>query len=360
MRRALQLAARGEGAVEPNPAVGAVIVDENGNLVGEGWHEQFGGPHAEVNAIAAAGANTTGKTMFVTLEPCSHHGKTPPCAEAVIRAGFKKVFVATPDPSPHTAGKGIEQIRATGVEVEVGLLEDEAKQLIAPFLKLLQTGRPYVHAKWAMTLDGKIAARTGHSQWISNSASREITHQIRGRMDAIVVGAGTAAVDNPTLTARPSGPRTATRIVIDTHARLPLDSELVRTISDAPVLLAIGADAEETRIEQLQAAGVEVLQFVTEGATGVPLHNLLDELGRRGMTNILVEGGGRLLGSFFDGNLVDEAHVFIAPKIVGGAEAASPVGGVGLEEIPEPPSLEKPTITVVEGDIYIRGAIRKS
>jgi diaminohydroxyphosphoribosylaminopyrimidine deaminase/5-amino-6-(5-phosphoribosylamino)uracil reductase len=360
MRRALEVAAWGTGRVEPNPQVGAVIVDEQGTPFGEGHHEQFGGPHAEVNVIAAAAGNTAGKTLFVTLEPCSHHGKTPPCAQAVIEAGFAKVVVAMLDPSPHTAGRGVQQLRDAGIEVEVGLLEADARDLVAPFLKLLTTGRPYVHAKWAMTLDGKLATRTGHSQWISSPESRAIVHELRGRIDAVVVGAKTVAGDDPLLTARPVGPRTATRVVVDSQAQLPLDSQLVKTVSEAPLLLATRNEAAPTRVEQLRNAGVEVVQFDSPEGNGVPLPELLDELGRRQMTNVLFEGGGTVLGSLFDEQLVDEVHVFVAPKIVGGYSAIMPIGGIGLEQIPELPSLNAPSITIVGGDAYIHGRINKT
>ncbi|QDT50915.1 Riboflavin biosynthesis protein RibD [Symmachiella dynata] len=357
MRRALEIAAWGTGRVEPNPQVGAVIVDEQGTLIGEGHHQQFGGPHAEVNAISAAAGNTAGKTLFVTLEPCSHHGKTPPCSEAVIEAGFAKVVVAMLDPSPHTAGRGVQQLREAGIEVEVGMLEADARALVAPFLKLLTTGRPYVHAKWAMTLDGKLASRIGHSQWISSPESRAIVHELRGRMDAIVAGAKTVASDDPLLTARPVGPRTATRVVVDSQAELPLDSQLVKTISEAPLLLATRNEASPERVEQLRSAGVEVVQFASPAGTGVPLGELLDELGRRQMTNVLFEGGGTVLGSLFDEQLVDEVHVFVAPKIVGGLSAVTPVGGIGLEQIPALPSLNSPSMTIVGGDVYIHGCV---
>lgn len=221
MRRALELARQGEGYVEPNPMVGAVIVDDYLQCLGEGFHRQFGGPHAEVNALREAGARAQGATLYVTLEPCNHHGKTPPCVDAVLQAGLRRVVVGMPDPFAKVNGAGIARLREHGVAVEVGLLEAEVRRLNAPFRKLVETGIPWVHAKWAMTLDGKIAARTGHSQWISGAASRAVVHRLRGRMDAIVIGIGTALADDPLLTARPAGPRVATRVVLDSTARLP-------------------------------------------------------------------------------------------------------------------------------------------
>lgn len=357
MQRALELAARGVGYVEPNPAVGAVIVDDNLNLLGEGYHEQFGGPHAEVHALKQAGEQARNATLFVTLEPCSHQGKTGPCARAVIDAGIKKVVIGIQDPAPHVDGKGIQQLKAASIEVEVGLLAEEITRLTAPFIKRITTGRPWVHAKWAMTLDGKIASRTGLSKWISNEASRNRVHQIRGRMDAVMIGSGTAGKDNPLLTVRPAGPRKPTRIIVNSRADLPLDSQLVLTIEQAPVLVIASPVAPEENIKRLSDAGVEIIQL---SADPLSLASLLDDLGKREMTNILVEGGGRLLGSFFDQNLVDEVHVFVAPKIVGGEHAVTPVAGVGLDEIPDLSQLEHPEFQVIEDNVYIHGYFKRA
>ncbi|HEY3967178.1 MAG TPA: bifunctional diaminohydroxyphosphoribosylaminopyrimidine deaminase/5-amino-6-(5-phosphoribosylamino)uracil reductase RibD, partial [Planctomycetaceae bacterium] len=321
MRRAIEIARRGAGLVEPNPLVGAVIVDEGLRLLGEGWHEKFGGPHAEIMAIANAPGAVRGATLYVTLEPCCHFGKTPPCVDAVLAAGLRRVVVAMSDPFPAVAGQGLRKLREANIEVEVGLLEVDAKRLTAPFRKLVEQGRPYVHAKWAMTLDGRLASRTGASKWISNETSRAVVHQLRGRMDAVVIGIGTALADDPLLTARPAGPRVATRVVLDSHARLPGEAQLVNTIGQAPLLIVVGPAAPGERIAALRGRGAEVLQLAA-GPTGS--HNnrpavaaLLAELGRRRMTNVLVEGGGEILGAFFDAQFIDEVHVFIAPKLLG-------------------------------------------
>ena len=372
MARALHLAERGEGLVEPNPLVGAVIVDSALRLVGEGWHERFGGSHAEVNALGRAGSSAAGNVLFVTLEPCCHFGKTPPCTEALIAAGIKRVVIAAPDPFPQVAGKGITRLREAGIQVEIGLLEQQARELTAPFRKLVELGTPFVHAKWAMTLDGKLASRTGTSRWISNPSSREIVQHLRGRMDAIVIGGGTAAADDPLLTARPAGPRTALRIVVDSQARLSLDSQLVRTANEIPVLVAASAAAPADNLRRLREAGVEVVTFParrtadTETGTGSGNFNsgqtdvpaLLRELGRRRFTNLLVEGGSKLLGSFFDLGLIDMAHVFVAPKLVGGSRAMTPLGGHGLAEMSHAVQLEAPQIQILEGDVYIRGRLK--
>ena len=365
MQHALALAARGLGRVEPNPAVGAVLVDDERRLIADGFHQVFGGPHAEVNALAAAGPAARGATLFVTLEPCCHHGKTPPCSAAVIAAGIKRVVVAMADPFPKVAGGGIAELRAAGIAVDVGLCENNARRLVAPFLTLTTLGRPFVHAKWAMTLDGKIASHSGHSQWISNTASRRVVHELRGRMDAIIIGIGTALADDPALTARPPGPRTPLRVVVDSRSRLPLDSQLVRTAGDVPVLLATTPHGDIARMRELVSTDIEIISLPFANAAPstphpqVSLPDLLEELGRRRLTNVLIESGGSLLGSLFDLNLIDELHAFIAPKLVGGAHAASPLAGVGLEQIPNLPQFDAPTITLLGGDIYFNGRIQR-
>jgi diaminohydroxyphosphoribosylaminopyrimidine deaminase/5-amino-6-(5-phosphoribosylamino)uracil reductase len=355
MARALELAERGRGAVEPNPLVGAVAV-RGGVAVGEGWHERYGAAHAEVHALARAGEAACGATLYVTLEPCCHHGKTPPCADAVIRAGIVRVVSAMSDPFPQVAGQGFARLRAAGVAVDVGVGEAEARRLNAPYLKLLATGMPYVHAKWAMTLDGKIATRAGHSKWVSNRASRQLVHGLRGRMDAVVVGIGTALADDPLLTARPPGLRTAVRVILDSGGRLPVTAQLARTVGEAPVLVVTGGQNEAT--EALRQRGCEVLPL--PGLDGRPdVVAVLRELGRRRMTNVLVEGGAAVLGSFLDAGAVDEVHVFIAPRLAGGARALSPVGGVGVAALADGLALTGWTATTVgDGpapDVYLHG-----
>lgn len=355
MSRALVLAARGVGSVEPNPMVGCVIV-RGDKIIGEGWHRRFGGPHAEVEALRSATEAVTGATMYVTLEPCCHQGKTPPCTQAIVDAGIRRVFVAARDPFPRVNGGGIRQLREAGVEVEVGLLADQAEQLNSPYLKLVRQGRPWIIAKWAMTWDGKTATRTGSSQWISGQASRRIVHELRGRMDAIIVGRGTAAADDPLLTARPPGRRVATRIVVDSSASLSLDSQLVRTVKDAPVILAAGPQADNEACQRLRRAGVEVWQSPEPDPT-VRLTLLLDELGRRQFTNALIEAGGTLMGAMFDARLIDEIHVFLAPKLVGGSEAHRPIGGLGLEDMTQAIPIVAPEMEVIDGDIHLHGRI---
>jgi diaminohydroxyphosphoribosylaminopyrimidine deaminase/5-amino-6-(5-phosphoribosylamino)uracil reductase len=343
MREALALAERGRGYVEPNPLVGAVVVRKD-VVVGEGWHRRYGEAHAEVNALAAAGEAARGAALYVTLEPCCHFGKTPPCTDAIIRAGVARVIAAMSDPFPQVAGRGAELLRQAGIDVTVGVCEDEARRLNAPYLKLLATGRPYVHAKWAMTLDGKIATRSGDSKWISNEASRRRVHELRGRMDAIVVGIGTVLADDPLLTARPPGPRTAVRVVLDHRGRTPPTSQVAQTARETPTWIVTAREPAP----YLSAVGCEVSSVAGVGA-------LLDEMGRRRMTNVLVEGGAGVLGSFLDAREIDEVHVFISPRLAGGLDAKTPVGGHGADKIADALALMEWGSEMIEGDVYLHG-----
>ncbi len=359
MQRALELALRGEGFVEPNPMVGAVIV-RDGQVVGEGWHRRFGDLHAEAEALQVAGERSRGATLYVTLEPCCHFGKRPPCADAVIAAGISRVVAAVQDPFPKVAGGGFERLRQAGLQVEVGLHETEARDLIAPFTHLVTTGRPWVIAKWAMTLDGKIATHTGDSKWISGEESRAIVQRLRARVDAVMVGRGTAAADDPQLTARlPAGatpPRIATRIVLDSQASLRPDSRLVATARETPVLVVAGPEAKASTLADLTSAGCETLQLTAHERRG-HIEDLLRELGRRGMTNVLVEGGAQLLGSLFDLERINEVHTFIAPIIVGGDKAPSPVAGSGASFIRECKKLKNLTQQTIGSDVYLSGRL---
>ena len=363
MVQALQLAARGEGYVEPNPMVGCLIAREE-EVLATGWHRQFGGPHAEVAAIDAAekaGEELRGATLYVTLEPCCHHGKTPPCTEAIINSGIRRVVIARRDPFPQVDGGGIAQLEAAGLEVLTGCLAAEAQDLNAPYLMRVSNNRPWIIAKWAMTLDGKLATVTGDSRWISSAASREVVHRLRARMDAILVGRETAVADDPLLTARPQDDmiaRTATRIVLDSSARLPLNSQLVRSARQTPVLVAVAESAPRKSCSSLQASGCEV--FYCLGASrGERVAYLMQELARRGMTNVLVEGGSQVFGCLLDAQLMDEVHVFIAPKLVGGDEAPSPLAGFGKSHMSA--AVELSTKVIAAGpdeDVYVVGRRR--
>ena len=355
MRRALELAERGRGYVEPNPLVGAVVVRED-RAVGAGWHQRYGEAHAEVHALAAAGAAAAGATLYVTLEPCCHHGRTPPCTEAILRAGIARVVAAMADPFPQVGGKGLELLKRAGLQVQCGMAEKEARRLNAPYLKRLATGWPYVHAKWAMTLYGKSATRTGASQWISNAMSRHVAHALRGRMDAVVVGIGTVLADNPRLTARPPGPRIACRVILDSSARLPEESHLARTARQIRVLVVAGTDCPKQRRQVLERLGCEVLPLEGPG-NHASVASLLAELGRRGMTNVMVEGGAAVLGSFWDARAVDEVHIFLAPRLMGGKDARSPLAGSGAAAMNEAVTLAHCHVRELAGDIYVNGLL---
>jgi diaminohydroxyphosphoribosylaminopyrimidine deaminase/5-amino-6-(5-phosphoribosylamino)uracil reductase len=359
MQRALDLAESGLGMVEPNPPVGCVIALGK-NVIAEGCHQHYGGRHAEVNALENVPPEfrneLSSATLYVSLEPCCHHGKTPPCVSSILRSGIRRVVVAVRDPNPVVSGKGIKALLNAGITVEIGIGESQAKRQLAPYIKLVKRGIPWVIAKWAMTLDGKIATRNHDSQWISSPESRRIVHDLRGRMDAIIVGIGTALTDDPLLTARPPGPRTATRIVLDSMARLPIDSQLARTIGEAPVLVVVGPGCDEGTVEKLRNAGLDV--YSTSGTSAEDRSQcLLEELGRRRMTSIMVEGGATVLGTLFDADYIDEVHAFVAPKLAGGLTSPTPIAGHGIPDMQHALTLEHVIWQQVDEDIYLRGFV---
>jgi len=326
MRRALELATRGLGAVEPNPMVGAVIVAA-GREIACGWHRAFGQPHAEREALAAAAEaerDVRGATMVVTLEPCSHHGKTPPCTDALIAAGIARVVVAMVDPDDRVAGRGIAQLRAAGVAVDVGVCEPAAREMLAAYVKLRTTARPWVIAKWAQTADGYLALPAGQGRWISGEASRRKTHELRGICDGICVGSGTVLADDPLLTNRSGAGRPCARVVLDGRLRTPTDCRLVASASSGPAVIvattARALAAGAARAADLRRRGVELLALPAgEGGRGVDLAALLDELGRRQWTRLLVEGGAGVLEAVTGARLADELWAFVAPHRVGKA-----------------------------------------
>ena len=360
MRRALQLALRGQGYVEPNPMVGAVLV-RAGEQVAGGWHRRFGGPHAEVEALADArgrGIDPAGCEMYVTLEPCCHHGKTPPCTEALIAAGLTKVHVALLDPFDAVAGRGVAQLREAGVEVEVGLCEAEARRLNAPYLKRLATGLPWVIAKWAQTLDGRIATAGGDSRWISNEQSRKYVHQLRGRVDAVMVGIGTALQDDPLLTARHGRPRRqAQRVIVDPDLRLPPSAQVLG--AGPPVTLAARQavlDRSNDAAADLAARDVELfgLPEGTPGTSRLPLAPLLAHLAERhAATNVLVEGGAALFGTLLAQDLVDQVIAFVAPKLLGDQAALSAVTGLAADRIADARRLDLEQVKRFGDDVML-------
>lgn len=335
LARTLELAAQGRGRVSPNPLVGAVVA-RDGEVLGEGWHTAYGEPHAEVEAIrAAANADLAGATLYVSLEPCCHAGKQPPCTDAIVAAGIGRVVVASDDPTEKASGRGLGILRDEGIEVEVadGELAARARLLNQPFRKHARTGRPWVLFKSAMTLDGKVATRAGDSKWISSEESRRRAHHWRAEQDAVVVGIGTALADDPQLTARIEGvaqqPR---RVVFDALARLPLDSQLVAAASEIPLTVVVSRAAPRTATDALETHGAEVIVATGEHEPARVV-SALDQLGAVGVGSILLEGGPRLAGAFFDAGEIDELRLFLAPLVLGGRTARDPLEGEGVETI---------------------------
>jgi diaminohydroxyphosphoribosylaminopyrimidine deaminase/5-amino-6-(5-phosphoribosylamino)uracil reductase len=341
LARAIELAANGSGAVRPNPVVGAVVA-RDGEVLGEGWHEKFGAAHAEVNAIEACGmADLGGATLYVSLEPCCHEGKTPPCTEAIMQAGIRRVVIASDDPTEKASGRSLGILRDEGVEVVVadGELAARARLLNQSFRKHARVGRPWVLFKSAMTLDGKVATRTGDSKWISGEDSRLLAHRWRASVDAVVVGIGTALADDPQLTARPDGllvergeqPR---RVVFDSLARVPLNSQLVAATSEIPLAIVVSRAAPRSETDALEAAGVQVIVATGENEPA-RVRSALDQLGSMDVTSVLLEGGPHLAGAFLDAGEIDELRLFLAPLLLGGSAARDPLEGEGVERISE-------------------------
>ncbi|MGD9109348.1 MAG: bifunctional diaminohydroxyphosphoribosylaminopyrimidine deaminase/5-amino-6-(5-phosphoribosylamino)uracil reductase RibD [Phycisphaerales bacterium] len=359
MQAALKLAVRGIGSVEPNPAVGCIIV-KSGQVIGKGWHKKFGGPHAEINALEdckSIGANPKDATMYVTLEPCCHEGKTPACTEAIIEAGVGKVVVAMLDPSENVNGKGIVQLQQAGIKTQIGICREQAKLLNAPFIKHATTGKTWVILKWAQSIDGKLAwaQQDNEHRWISCAKSRDDVQKLRGRVQAILVGIGTVLADDPLLTVRPSKGKTLTRIVLDSQLRIPLDCQLLKTAKKQPVLIIAYETAGETnaqKLEQVEASGAEVLTFPDlHGKSN--LHFVMEQLSKRGCQQLLIEGGPSVISSFLREKLADEICVYVAPKILAGKGAKSIKSSlIGFSNSFE---LNNVTITSLEDDARITG-----
>lgn len=361
LRRAIDLAAQAYGRTSPNPLVGAVIV-KDGDAIGEGFHAAAGEPHAERVALASCREDPAGATLYVSLEPCAHHGRTPPCVEAIIEAGISRVVVASEDPSLEASGRGLGMLRDEGITVEMaGNGAGEAARLLnQPFRKHVRTGRPLVILKSAMTLDGKVATSTGDSQWISGEASRARSHRWRAEVDAVVAGIGTALSDDPRLTAwRLDGPgECSRRVIFDSEARLPVTSQLVRSVDESPVIVICSRAASRTATQALEAAGVEVVTVAGENETA-RIAAALDELGAREIQSILLEGGPHLAGSFFDAGEVDELRTFVAPIVAGGRQARPPVEGQGVEVIHDAPRALSTQVECVDDDVLITARLRQ-
>lgn len=353
MRLALTLAKKGLGLVNPNPMVGAVIVKDDA-VIGQGWHQRYGGPHAERNALEACTASPKGATLYVTLEPCCHYGKTPPCTEAILERGIQRVVIGAFDPNPLVAGAGAAFLRDRGIQVTVGVLEEECKGLIRSFSKFITTGLPFVRMKYAMTMDGKIATRTGHSKWITGEEARLLVHKARLECSAVMVGVQTVIQDDPALTCRLPGGRNPLRIICDTRLRTPLSSNLVRTASQVPTLIATGCKEKDKQRPYLekQCRLLEIPEF--EGH--IDLSELMAALGRQNVDSVLLEGGGALNWSALRQKIVDEMQIYIAPKIFGGP-GVSPVGGMGVSLPEDAFRLRQPSLSKIGADYCIEGAV---
>ncbi|MFN6300577.1 MAG: bifunctional diaminohydroxyphosphoribosylaminopyrimidine deaminase/5-amino-6-(5-phosphoribosylamino)uracil reductase RibD [Planctomycetota bacterium] len=369
MQLALELAKRGQGYVEPNPMVGCVVVRQ-GELIASGFHQRFGGPHAEVNALDKLDTQTVSEsTIYVTLEPCAHYGKTPPCVELLLKKPPARVVIAMEDPFEQVAGLGIGKLKQAGIDVTVGVLGDQARELNAPYLKRLSSRLPWVIAKWAMTLDGAIATSTGDSKWISNELSRQQVHRLRSRVDAILVGSSTVLADDPMLTARlgagESVARKAIRVVLDRRFRIGSSSQLVRTARQTPVWVVVDPRVLRSmpqKRSEFEESGVEFLELDVQSAVDASqaeLTQVLCAIASRGGTNVLVEGGAGVLGSFFDAKLVDQVECYIAPRVIGGQDARRAVAGFGVESIARGCEFQSIRWDAIDGDLHFSGVVAR-
>ena len=359
MKRALRLARKGKGKTSPNPLVGAVVV-KKGVVVGEGVHPGPGQPHAEALALAQAGKRAAGATLYINLEPCCHTNKrTPPCVDAILRSGVRKVVAAMIDPNPLVSGKGFEALRRGGLEVGEDLLRSEAERLNEIYIKYITTGRPFVILKTAMTLDGRIATAKGESRWVTGEAARREVHRLRSEVDAVMVGIGTVLADNPMLTPRIKGAKNPLRVIVDPRLKTPLHARAISTLSDAPTLLVTTAEAPSQRIKEFRKKGAQVEIFPQiDGKIGFPA--ILERLGKSGIASVLIEGGGTLNGMALRAGVVDRAIFFIAPKLLLGDDAKSVIAGRSIERLSEALRLVNLKVRRIGEDIRVEGDIQKS
>jgi diaminohydroxyphosphoribosylaminopyrimidine deaminase/5-amino-6-(5-phosphoribosylamino)uracil reductase len=359
MWRALELAEQGRSTTLPNPMVGCVLVRDGDEIVGEGWHERAGHDHAETRALAQAGERALGTTAYVTLEPCNHHGSTPPCTEALIAAGVRRVVIASPDPDPRVSGSGVRRLQEAGVAVVEGVLRDEAEAQNAAYLRMQRAGRPFVLYKTAMTLDGKIATRSGQSRWITGESARGLVQLWRSRLDAVAVGINTVLLDDPLLTARLDGGRTPMKVVFDSVARTPPEARLFEAdaAGNPPhVLLFATEQAPAERVEALERAGAEIVRVSALRGRAL-VSEALSALKERGVRSLLLEGGGTLAWSFLEAEAVDRVAWFIGPKLLGGA-GATPLGGMGVSGMSDALELEAMRTELVGNDLLVTGGVR--
>lgn len=354
MQLAIELARKGEGKVNPNPMVGAVIV-RDGIVIGEGYHEKYGEGHAEVNAFKSLKEDPSEATMYVTLEPCSHYGKTPPCVDKIVKNNIKRVVIGMIDPNPLVAGKGIDKLKKAGIEVKVGILEDECKKLNEVFIKYILSKKPFVVLKAAMSLDGKIATRTGESKWISSKKSRLHVHNLRNKLSGIMVGVNTVIKDDPELTCRIQNGSNPIRIIVDSILRIPMNSKVLQN-KDNKTIIATTKRANMKNMQELLKKNIKVL-IIEEKNGQVNLNALIKKLGELNIDSILLEGGGTLNYSALEENIVDKVMIYISPKIIGGEFSKTPVGGIGIDKLNDAFKLKDITANIVDEDILVEGYI---
>jgi diaminohydroxyphosphoribosylaminopyrimidine deaminase/5-amino-6-(5-phosphoribosylamino)uracil reductase len=358
MRRALRLAQKGRGKTAPNPMVGAVVV-KNGAVVGEGFHPGPGAPHAEVIALNQAGKRAKGATLYINLEPCCHTEKrTPPCTEAILRSGIRRVVAAMTDPNPLVSGRGLDLLRKAGIEVTEGVRREKAERLNEIFIKYITTRRPFVILKVAMTLDGRIATADGSSRWITGEAARWEVHRLRSEVDAVLVGIGTVLADDPMLTARRPGMKNPIRIVVDPHLRIPLKAKLVTSVSEAPTLLVTTSSASSEKIRKLEKEGVQVM-LLPHSKGKFSFEDLFERLGKGGVTSVLIEGGGTVNGTALRAGVVDKVIFYVAPKFLCGDDARSAVAGKAIPTLDDALKIEGIEIQKTGGDLRIEGYLKK-
>lgn len=354
MNRALKLAKRGDGWVNPNPQVGAVLV-KHGEVIGQGYHRRLGEDHAEVNALKQAGRQAKNADLYVNLEPCTHHGKTPPCTDALIQTGIKRAFIAIPDPNPKVNGRGINKLRAEGIEVEVGLKSNQARRLNEIYFRYTQTEQPFVLLKLAMSADGKIATRTGDSQWITSKPARRMVHKFRARYSAVAVGVGTMMADDPRLTVRHADGPDGARFVLDSSCQSPPSATMFKLDSNAPSIVVTTNGTDPRQEEELLNCGASVWHLPTSEKGHIRLSAFLNRLGDEEYDSLLVEGGSQLAWNFIESNLVDKVALFIAPRIIGGKGAVPAIGGEGFETVSESLTLKNTSIQRVGKDFLYTG-----
>ena len=352
MRLAIRLAKRAEGLTSPNPIVGAVIV-KNGKVVGRGYHKMCGMPHAEVNALRQAGLKARGATIYVTLEPCDHFGKTPPCTDALINSGVKRVVIGMKDPNPLNNGKGMKKLNSNGIKTDIGILKDEAIEMNKPFIKSVTKKLPYVTVKTAQSIDGKIATKTGDSKWITSEASRKFVHDLRSSVDAVMVGVNTIIKDDPLLTSRGTRfKKQPIRVVVDSRLSTPVGAKIFSDVKISPVIIVTTKKSDRKKIGQIEKKGARVI-ILKSSRGGLDLKSLMNKLTNMGIINVLVEGGGNLIAGLVESRLVDKFLFFIAPKIIGGKNAITSVEGAGIKMIKDAAELKNIKLRKIGPDILI-------